>query len=1218
MRMQEASGYAHVNLTAPRGVTVVTRVDAKAAPFAAGLGLRGGTRPQRHRWTWNPSRPLDARKGAPPGMGVEGSVWDQFAWLGSTELGLKLRLLGDQGAGGPQLDWKLAPPYPRYWASGDVGWDTTKDGVVVLRATTGTQPDGVDVAFSLQTSPVRRLTARHMFAEEMRRFHAKQWDPPNCSKLHAEGVRALTLHHGTRLNPYINYPFHDATLYNLGTYAKACAAAGVPVSLYYTHREISSHASELPLAVALLNATDDAPLVHYAQAPPAGRAEGFRKKRQKLEARLGPDTFVAAWGTPIRGEAPHGDENDVAVAVAARGAWTRFWVRGARYLRRCIGVAGFYLDGIAPPPATVAAFRREGGRLDLHAANKTAVYLELYPYLDSVWTGEASYLLGDANHYLVGIAGLPCGRPSQLLAGALRKEPWLYYRALLFGMTERAGWSDTDVSLPRLGALWRTFDAVDVASADVVGFWRRDDARAVMSTACGDVKRTAFVVDGGAMVVVASWSRKTCVVDVSLEGLGDMVLEPNVPGLQCGTPPKKAGANITLTIEPKSGALFVVYGPALASRVAGLAGEGPCTQEKWWWSSPRKRGAHSLRPARRPAALPRRPRSRPARAPPAHKAPKSKEPKPKASLLARVGRLFRGDREAASGEPLGVGAVCYRFCEDGSRPSVSRRADCPAGTACRTTLPPDAAAFDSCGAPETCQKDQSPGPPARVDAAAGQPTGRRVDEALCGFADRAAPRFAPPTAPIARDDATTAEQGMRRLAADFLEALARRRDPRAEPVLRRRRGAGDDRSSRRRRRGLGPGYSEGRKTPPLRAGARELRGGARAARGAARVGAGGLYAESGRLRGHAHVPPTDGCGRRPTGTYAPWQADARRPPPKPGAGPVLSHVACLDSNDVPAPFFHADARAKVATPKRTAACAARFARTVKDGQLGAWDAHARALCEAGASMAPRRRAANATVLFRGGGGRSCWDAAQKDVGRDGAGVCGRSLLFRGAGTEQDAHGRVARRPPEPHPAGAAGGVRRPPVGRGPLWLRRPRQAHLVARADALPPGVLLRRVLYDRGAALGPLRARLVHLRQSRGGDSLGARPPERCCNNQRKCSPRLCRRVALGRGRPRVFRGPPRGDRRPRALRRRGARPARGIRQADADGASRPLLACASIRLCVVNSILFAAGDPPVGLEPVAHDQIGEAPQRSRVRVDVVAPVALGRAGAEAVVLRV
>ena len=61
---------------------------------------------------------------------------------------------------------------------------TAKAGVVVLRATPGNQPDGVDVAFSLHRSPVRRLTARHMFAEELRRFHAKQWDPPDLSLIH--------------------------------------------------------------------------------------------------------------------------------------------------------------------------------------------------------------------------------------------------------------------------------------------------------------------------------------------------------------------------------------------------------------------------------------------------------------------------------------------------------------------------------------------------------------------------------------------------------------------------------------------------------------------------------------------------------------------------------------------------------------------------------------------------------------------------------------------------------------------------------------------------------------------------------------------------------------------------------------------------------------------------------------------------------------------------
>ena len=235
-----------------------------------------------------------------------------------------------------------------------------------------------------------------------------------------------------------------------------------------------------------------------------------------------------------------------------------------------------------------------------------------------------------------------------------------------------------------------------------------------MSTTCGDVKRTAFVVDGGALVVVASWSRKTCVVDVSLEGLGDMVLEPNVPGLQCGAPPKEAGKNITLTIEPKSGALFVVYGATLAPRVAGLAGDGPCTQEKWWWSSPRKRGAHSFarQTARRVATTSTEQTStRPARA---RKAPKSKEPKPKASLLARVGRLFRGDREAT--EPLGVRPSATASARTARDLPCRGGRTVPPGRPVGPRLPPDAAAFDSCGAPETCQKDQSPGPPARVDA----------------------------------------------------------------------------------------------------------------------------------------------------------------------------------------------------------------------------------------------------------------------------------------------------------------------------------------------------------------------------------------------------------------------------------------------------------------------------------------------------------------------
>ena len=36
---------------------------------------------------------------------------------------------------------------------------------------------------------------------------------------------------------------------------------------------------------------------------------------------------------------------------------------------------------------------------------------------------------------------------------------------------------------------------------------------------------------------------------------------------------------------------------------------------------------------------------------------------------------------AAATDPLAVNDVCYHFCEDGSKPAVSRRDECPPGTA---------------------------------------------------------------------------------------------------------------------------------------------------------------------------------------------------------------------------------------------------------------------------------------------------------------------------------------------------------------------------------------------------------------------------------------------------------------------------------------------------------------------------------------------------------
>ena len=51
-------------------------------------------------------------------------------------------------------------------------------------------------------------------------------------------------------------------------------------------------------------------------------------------------------------------------------------------------------------------------------------------------------------------------------------------------------------------------------------------------------------------------------------------------------------------------------------------------------------------------------------------------------------------------EPLQVGDICYRFCEDGSQESINRRDDCPGGTECISVFNKNSlsmVSYDSCG-----------------------------------------------------------------------------------------------------------------------------------------------------------------------------------------------------------------------------------------------------------------------------------------------------------------------------------------------------------------------------------------------------------------------------------------------------------------------------------------------------------------------------------------
>ena len=160
------------------------------------------------------------------------------------------------------------------------------------------------------------------------------------------------------------------------------------------------------------------------------------------------------------------------------------------------------------------------------------------------------------------LSGLPFGVPGQMLSGKLYKNINWFYRGLLFGMTDRAGWRNNDVTM--LKALWALWDDFGIVHSEMTGFWSGDAAVVRVDAphgAAGDsVRATAFTRPGrGTLVVVASWATEqrqvSLAVDWLLLGVGKQQAAldvPSIPSLQTeGSAPRPvvdAHGKITLTL----------------------------------------------------------------------------------------------------------------------------------------------------------------------------------------------------------------------------------------------------------------------------------------------------------------------------------------------------------------------------------------------------------------------------------------------------------------------------------------------------------------------------------------------------------------------------------------------------------------------------------------------------------------------------------------------
>lgn len=213
--------------------------------------------------------------------------------------------------------------------------------------------------------------------------------------------------------------------------------------------------------------------------------------------------------------------------------WHNYYVEGMNWLVDNIGIDGIYLDDVAFDRVTMKRVKKvmtkngHPGIIDLHSANQfndkdgfnnsANLYMEHFPYLNRLWFGEYfDYEKNKPDFFLTEVSGIPFGLMGEMLQND--GNPW---RGMIFGMTNRLGWSDK--SNPT--HLWKAWDNFGIKGSKMIGYWVDNNP---VKTDNKEVLATVYKKNNKAMVALASWAS------------GDTSVKLNIDWKKLGINPKKA------------------------------------------------------------------------------------------------------------------------------------------------------------------------------------------------------------------------------------------------------------------------------------------------------------------------------------------------------------------------------------------------------------------------------------------------------------------------------------------------------------------------------------------------------------------------------------------------------------------------------------------------------------------------------------------------------
>lgn len=507
-------------------IRMVIPVNPGAAEYMMGLGQKGGFRPEKFEWVWDVTH-----------KNQDG------AWIGDVNAGLLYSLRAENYSRPLNTNFYLQKPLnlPPSWGNeGKGGVRILPDGhsVIVNNYSGSRQMKKGEVlyySFTLLITPFHTIDTDFQWSN---RFYHK-YSPVDT--VIANGANIINIHHATKINPYINYPF--IAYGEMKEYIDEAHRKGLKVKIYNTVRELSNRAYELfPLRS----------LGHEIYSP--GRGGGF----SWLQEHLGED-YIPAWFVP--------ELKDAAIVNSGMSRWHNYYVEGMNWLVQNVGIDGLYLDDVVFDRTTMKRIKRvltqdgHPGIIDLHSANQynkndgfinsACLYMEHFPYLNRLWFGEYfDYENNSPEFFLTEVSGIPFGLMGEMLQGG--GNPW---RGMVYGMTNRMPW--TENSNPR--PIWKVWDEFGMTNSQMIGYWVENNP---VTTDNKDVPVTVYKKKGKALIALASWAKEDVVVKLRINwkalGLQSSHAKLTAPAVESFQPAFTIQPTDTFTVPKGKGYLLIL------------------------------------------------------------------------------------------------------------------------------------------------------------------------------------------------------------------------------------------------------------------------------------------------------------------------------------------------------------------------------------------------------------------------------------------------------------------------------------------------------------------------------------------------------------------------------------------------------------------------------------------------------------------------------------